>query len=441
MKQRSLPAKALAILLTLLCVLSIPCVTMLQAAAADAKRTAIELNKAVSVSLKVPQTTSASATYGFTAAEAGVYTLKITDEVFKRDHAYFYVNVLNAKGEYLAWYGSGNDPDDCYDGDANRSTMYFVLKKGDEARIALGASAYSIDAYGDYVEAAAGTLVATFKMTAGQVKATALGQGANAVKVTAKAPVGVFSFTPAADGYYSFNTSVGDNMDTYGELYDAKGKCLATNDDAYLEICMKSGSSLECYDSVYMGSWNFNISEPLKAGQVYYLLTRFLNYGTGSFEVNLAPSVLKFSTNNVNLTFHRSTMFTDLIEECTYSKVVLNNWFSNAGLGDSNDIAGYTRGTETLTFSSPDGKVSQDITFKVDYDFLQWCALILCGGFLWLDKTPVFTPGETRWSHMVDSIEQSYDNMVWKIQYNWNSFLDKIDPQYRFHEPYWDDYC
>ena len=448
MKKNGTFAKALSILLALLCTLSIPLATMLQASAAEA-RTPIELNKAVSVSLKTPPVAAHGPTYSFTAPETGFYTLKVSDVMLKiKKDASLWVGVLNAKGRYLASYytGEGYYYDWYYDMRESNDMMYFVLQKGEVAIIDMLASAYTYDEEEDgYWEVDPGTLVATFKLTLGQAKATPLAQGTKTVDLNKKAPVAIYSFTPAKDGYYSFTASNNSyDLDTYAELYDSKSKLVARNDDAWVEMCMRDyRGGLEEYDAFSLNDdYNFNISEPLKAGQTYYLLTRGLSYEYGAFDLTVAPSVLKFTTDTVNIQFHRSVWFTDLIEECTYSKVVISDWFE-LGWMDGWMIEAYSRGTQAITFSSPDDKVSQVITFKVDYDFLQWCALILCGGFLWLDDTPVFWPGETRWSHLTGEVDNFFWNIRWRLQDRWDDFVDFIDPLYWFHDNYnyyYDDY-
>lgn len=77
------------------------------------------------------------------------------------------------------------------------------------------------------------------------------------------------AYTPYHTNYYRIGT-VG-NTDTYGELYNATGVLLASDDD--------SGAGL-----------NFEINHYLMSGQTYYIKIRHFNIGTGAYTLNIKLS-------------------------------------------------------------------------------------------------------------------------------------------------------
>jgi hypothetical protein len=142
----------------------------------------------------------------------------------------------------------------------------------------------------------------------------------------------------------------------------------------------------------------------------------------------------------MNVGFHKSAWFSDLIGACTYDTLVLSADFTLGWMGDA--VEGYSRGAQTITFASPDGKYTRDVTFQVDYDFAQWFALIFCGGWLWLDQTPVLAPGQTLPEYWAEQIRWQLYELQWQIEYRMRNVLDILDPLGWFHDSYsyYDDF-
>lgn len=77
-----------------------------------------------------------------------------------------------------------------------------------------------------------------------------------------------FQVTPASTLLYKFYT-ITEGLDTYGELYDADGNLLASNDDGY-------------------GNLRFLVTAVLEAGKTYYFGARMLSStASGSFDVSM----------------------------------------------------------------------------------------------------------------------------------------------------------
>ena len=388
--------KALAACLAALCLAAFLAPAAL---AAEPKRTPIALGKPVSVSLATPPVAAHGPTYSFTAPASGVYQLKVTDMLLKKNGG-VEIQALDTKGEVLgSYYWSSY-----YDWDYGDASITFAAKKGAVVILDLIPLMDSWDEHGNWKATPPGTKVAAFKMQLSQMKAASMAQEkAVAVKLTEKEPAALYAFTPAKDGYYSF-ASASEWCDPCAALYDGDGKLLGENDDAWIALFVRGeGGRLEERDSVAVGGLDFNISQPLKAGKTYYLLARSINGEPCEYTITARPSVLTFAGGNIAVGYHKSAWFSDLLAECTYDTLVLSADFGLGWIGGS-AVEGYTRGSQVIGIASPDGKYAKDVTFKVDYNFAQWFAVIFCGGWLWLPRTPVLLPGQTILGYWRDEI-------------------------------------
>ena len=99
------------------------------------------------------------------------------------------------------------------------------------------------------------------------------------VNVDEYGKIAYFTFTPEkTDLYHFYSSSVeGGYADTYGHLYDAGMKELASNDDANYPYAVEGISSP-----------NFCVSYVMEAGTTYILAARlYSTYNTGSFNVTI----------------------------------------------------------------------------------------------------------------------------------------------------------
>ena len=417
------------------------------ALAAEPQRTPMPLDKTLSITLRTPPVAAHGPTYSFTVPETGFYQLKLSDVLLKEGGS-FTIQALSPKGEVLASNAWGN----FYDWDwefarggsgGNDGGLSFAAKKGGTVILDLIPYLDAYDDEGSCVNPAPNSLVATFKMELGRMAAKPLAENeAAVVKLTGKAPAALYSFTPARDGYYSFASSECADSDPCAELYDSGGKQLGANDDAWIGLALRDerGKLEPVGDFLLDTGMNFNISKPLKAGETYYLLAKELGGNPCAYDLTVVPSALAFAGGTMNVGFHKSAWFSDLIGACTYDTLVLSTDFTLGWMG--NAVEGYSRGTQTITFASPDGKYTQDVTFKVDYDFAQWFALIFCGGWLWLDQTPVLAPGQTLLEYWADQIRWQLYELQWQVEYRMRNVLDILDPLGWFHDSYsyYDDF-
>jgi len=392
------------------------------ALAAEPKRTPIALGKTVSVSLSTPPVAAHGPTYSFTAPASGIFQLKVTD-VLQKKNSEFRIEALDPKNNVLGscffssydWGGGGD------------ASIVFAAKKGAVVILDLIASMDLWDEKDNWIPTPPNTQVATFKMQLSQMKAAALAlDKAAAVKLTEKDPAALFSFTPAKDGYYSFASSGSDN-DPCAALYDGDGKLMDENDDAMIALSVRGpGGRLEERDSIFQRGLDFNISEPLKAGKTYYLLAKDITGGAGEYTLTVSPSALSFASDSISIAYHKSAWFSDLLDVCTYDTLVLSADFDFGWLGSA--VEGYDRGSQVIQIASPDGKVAVDVTFKVDYSFAQWFAAIFVGGWLWLPRTPVLMPGQTILGYWRDQIVMNLYDLRWELEYR----LDQLNPLYWF---------
>jgi len=424
--------KALAACVAALCLMAFLAPT---AFAAEPKRTPLALGKTISVTLYTPPVAAHGPTYSFTAPASGVYQLKISDVLLKQTGS-VEIQALDPKGEILGACYFGNYYWD-YSDSQGEGCVTFAAKKGAVVIIDLIPSLDSWDDMFGWKPTPPNTLVASFKMLLTQMKATPIAQGkAATVKLTAKAPAALYSFTPSSNGYYSFTSSDSVDCDPCAAFYDGDGKLLKANDDAQVTLMVRDERGrLDERSDFWLGGLDFNISEPLKAGKTYYLLAGEFSDNACEYTLTVSPSTLSFAGGSMDVGFHKSAWLNDLIETCTYDTLVLDADFTLGWLG--NPVEGWNRGSQTINIASPDGKYAKDVTFTVDYDFAQWFAVIFCGGWLWLPRTPVLMPGQTILEYWADQILGSLYDIRWEAEYRLSQVADVLDPMGWFHDSYY----
>lgn len=334
----------------------------------------------------------------FTAPATGIYQLWTSDVLLKEGEG-LTLEVCVERGtagdSFQSRTGNGfgriERDDEVQDYGGEDKALFFAAKKGDTVT----------------VEATA-TSAASFVTALTFLKPTALTQGeAAAVTLTQDVRGALFSFTPAKEGYYSFRSSNAD-CDPMAVLYDEDTQ-IAWDDDSRITL-LTGGDSYglaECGSGSLRQTLNFTLSERLEAGKTYYLIAQEYGNGAGTYDLTVMPSVLSFASDFIDLPYHGSVRFSDLFDECTYSYLELSDFFSLGTL--DNAVSGERRGEQTITFSTPDGKIVRDVTFQVQYSARQRFAAIALGGWAWMPKTPVLAPGETLWSHWKEQISQRRD--------------------------------